>query len=352
MAMGRLIVIAGLTAGIAGVSAAHAASYTFTTVDAPGATGTALFGLNDAGAIVGNTGGTGYSRVSGFEYSNGSFTPVMLPSTATGANGPVSAVGINDAGTITGSYNNSTLPAVPGSSFSPGKEVGYTLNGSSFSTIDVNPFDSQPRGLNNTGAVVGRVEGPSPGSIGPFLTQNGTPARISPAVPPGNLYNFVNYNAVNDAGDIALSFLTNTQQSALYKNGVTTLLTDPAGFATSAYGINNADTIVGGYSSGVLQGFAYSNIVDHGFIYRDGAYNTVDVPGATATTIRDINDLGVIVGDYVDPSGVDHGFIGTPDTAVPEPSSAALMGAALLGIIGLAKRGADRSCRLPSRNRT
>ncbi len=330
-------VIAGLLAGLAAATGAHAASYTFTTVDAPGAAGTALFGLNDAGLAVGNTGNV-FSRVSGFVYGNGNFAPVVLPGTATGANGVVSAVGINNAGTITGSYNNNTLPTVPGSSATPGKEVGYSLNGASFSTIDVNSFDTQPRGLNDAGAVVGRVEGPSPGSIGPFLTQGGVPVNVSPNVPRTGLYNFVNFNAVNDAGDIALTYVTDARQSALFKDGQTTLLADPAGFTTSAYGINNADTIVGGYSTGVLRGFAITNIVDHGFVYADGAYSTVDVPGAIATTIRDINNLGVIVGDYVDPAGVDHGFIGTPAAAVPEPSSAALVGAALLGIAGLARR--------------
>ncbi len=335
-------VMAGVAAGLAAISGAHAASYTFSTVNAPGATGTALFGLNDAGTAVGNT-GTAFSRVSGFVYSNGTVTPVLLPSTATGANGPVSAVGINNAGTITGSYNNSTLPTVPGSSATRGKEVGYTLNGASFSTIDVNSFDTQPRGLNDAGAVVGRVEGPSPGSIGPFLTQNGAPVNASPNVPRTSLYNFVNFNAVNDTGDIALTYVTDERQSALFKNGQTTLLAVPAGFTTSAYGINNAGTIVGGYSSGVLQNFVFSNIVNHGFLYAGGAYSTVDVPGAIATTIRDINNLGVIVGDYVDPGGVDHGFIGTPDAAVPEPSSAALFGAALLGIAGLGRRRSHRT---------
>ena len=38
-------------------------------------------------------------------------------------------------------------------------------------------------------------------------------------------------------------------------------------------------------------------------------FTSIDVPGATETDANDINDAGVIVGFYVDPSGMDHGWV-------------------------------------------
>src|SRR5262249_6205574 len=54
----------------------------------------------------------------------------------------------------------------------------------------------------------------------------------------------------------------------------------------------------------------------HGFIDTGGIFTTVDEPSATGfTRILGINDLGQIVGTYVDASGT-HGFVGT---LVPPP---------------------------------
>jgi probable HAF family extracellular repeat protein len=54
---------------------------------------------------------------------------------------------------------------------------------------------------------------------------------------------------------------------------------------------------------------AFSDNV-HGFVYSDGSYTTLDVPGATDTTAFGINNLGQVVGWY-----------NTPDSSVPGGSS-------------------------------
>jgi probable HAF family extracellular repeat protein len=62
--------------------------------------------------------------------------------------------------------------------------------------------------------------------------------------------------------------------------------------------------------------------VARGFLLDDGMYTTLDVPGSTATFAEGINNLGQIVGDYLDGSGNRHGFLATP---VPEPSTLLLL---------------------------
>ena len=78
------------------------------------------------------------------------------------------------------------------------------------------------------------------------------------------------------------------------------------GQGTLPEGINNAGVVVGNYYD--------SNGVNHGFIDHNGRFTTVDAPGAgtasgQGTTIFAINDEGVLVGYYVDASGLGHTFV-------------------------------------------
>jgi len=47
----------------------------------------------------------------------------------------------------------------------------------------------------------------------------------------------------------------------------------------------------------------------HAFTDDHGVFTRIDVPDATATRGRGINDRGDIVGVYVDRSGRTHGFV-------------------------------------------
>jgi probable HAF family extracellular repeat protein len=67
----------------------------------------------------------------------------------------------------------------------------------------------------------------------------------------------------------------------------------PGSYYTTAYGINNAGTVVGSYSDA-------SNAPDHGFLYSGGNFATIDVPGAYATQVLGINNASQIVGSYED----------------------------------------------------
>ena len=73
----------------------------------------------------------------------------------------------------------------------------------------------------------------------------------------------------------------------------------PGAIATTPLGINGRGQIVGTSLIGTI---------NHGFLYEDGVFTTIDVPGATRTFVRAINARGQIVG-FFDDDGGRHGFL-------------------------------------------
>jgi len=98
-----LLAVLSLSVLLSPLVASQDASYTFTTIDVPGATFTVADGINDAGQIVGsyNIAGSdhGYLRA-----ANGSLITIDVPP---GNNG-TGALGINNAGQIVGLYSDSS----------------------------------------------------------------------------------------------------------------------------------------------------------------------------------------------------------------------------------------------------
>jgi hypothetical protein len=92
-----------------------------------------------------------------------------------------------------------------------------------------------------------------------------------------------------------------------------------------------------------------------GFVYFDGAYTTINVPGSKETYVTGINAKGQVTGYYLKGSD-DLGFIATPQSAAvnltpsgaaaaPEPSTWAMLlsGFAGLGLIGYRKARSGRA---------
>ena len=94
-----LITLGFLLGGRHGAQAA--ASFTFTTIDVPGASETLPIGINSRGQIVGTYRDS--TGVHGFLYDGGVFTPIDVP----GASATL-AFGITPSGQIVGFYSDST----------------------------------------------------------------------------------------------------------------------------------------------------------------------------------------------------------------------------------------------------
>jgi Bacterial Ig-like domain len=143
--------------------------------------------------------------------------------------------------------------------------------------------------------------------------------------PGGSVRGVVSYNPVTLTASFGAATLTPNSTFAVTVSGVTDLagveMTAPFTFsfsvglcgiascpltytafdapsgATQALGINDAGAVVG------------TSIADgSGFLFADGKFTTINFPGATATRPSDINDSGVITGEYDNSSGT-HGFV-------------------------------------------
>ena len=92
----------------------------------------------------------------------------------------------------------------------------------------------------------------------------------------------------------------------------------PGGLNTVAFGINKQGQIVGRYR-------AQGSPRDHGFLYDQGLFTTLDLPQAESTWATRINDKLQIVGFYGSPSGR-HGFLydHSTFTTIDVPFSGAL----------------------------
>jgi uncharacterized membrane protein len=85
----------------------------------------------------------------------------------------------------------------------------------------------------------------------------------------------------------------------------------PGATQTEARGINNNGEIVGFYKTTTCQDYDIKvpNCPTRGFKYVNGSYTKLMVPNSTATAIMGVNDLGDIVGFYQKADGSKHGFI-------------------------------------------
>jgi hypothetical protein len=278
-----------------------ATSYAYTAVNAPAASGTFAYAINDTGEIVGYiTGGqctvTSDQTSCGFIDVKGKFTTVACElvgatdffdvSNAGEIVGAASVIGgvvgiiweANEACAALGAFGSSTTEAwgVVGQDVvgyyvdSAGNFQGFSYSGTAQTYKNISCpgwADTRAFGMNAAGLIVGDV---AKSTGGPF-------------------------------------------SAMIYDDGKCTIFDYPKAASTSARGINKSDQVSGWYTDSAGK--------THGFVKTGSTFTELNYPESIGTLAYHLNDQGQVAGWYEDTKKVDHGFIATPSTATASEES-------------------------------
>jgi uncharacterized membrane protein len=220
-----------------------------------------------------------------------SFKPQNIPAPA-GSN-PL-PTDLNDKGAIVGAFNQGT-----GASF---QTVGFLFSGGKFTHFrfpgSANTF---PHDINNNGVIVGSFDLGAGHPQHAFMVHSG---GFSEVKIPGFPNAAAIATGINDLGDITGQFDRNgSTQGFLIHQGKLTIISFPgATSGTRPQSINNQGVIVGSYLIAEQRSGA------HGFMWKNGVFTNVNVPGAEATFPAKVSNKGDIVGTFVDSAQFEHGF--------------------------------------------
>lgn len=278
-----------------------------------------------------------------------SITPIDVPGSAKWS----AAFGLNDASHVTGAYQSID-----------GSMRGYVFDGSNFTTFNA-PNDggyTVAHSINNAGAVAG-IYGQS--QLG-FVYQNGQFQTIQPSGVPS-----VNGLTINNNGDLAgwwddggvvrgfiqtaagdVSILDPTPFTRMYVAGLNDygnisgrfdqanfdgiqpgFLGAPSSLQLLSYPNSRLTSITGNNNAGDGAGFYGQYGPWSAFAYVGGIFLDLVITDSTNATASDINNNSIVVGTYMTSTGVTRGFITTPVSAVPEPSTWLLTSVALAMLI-------------------
>lgn len=297
-------------------------------------------GINDSGQVVGFCSQVTDPRFgprNAYLYSNGQLSTLGIS-----AGTDSQAIAINDSGLIVGQENSIAFVDNVGqfTNISPGGAGGYAdsinnagqvtgyfdvssssyhaflYNSSGNSLADLNPAgwnDSSGAKINSNGQIVGSLYSPGNDS---FLYSNGKLTDLTASI--SGLYEAT---AINDSGEIA-GYET-SGEGFYYKGTGLIPFGNVPGYPTELPSAINDEGVIVGTLVSLAQ-------VQQALIFSSGTLtnlNTLINPssGWTLQSAEDINNLGQIVGQGIDRSGNERGYMLTP-ISVPEPASLALLG--------------------------
>jgi len=304
LAQATLVVLAALTFASAAlgqdVPSPLAVGYTYRAINAPGATATAAYAINNSGIIVGYTTGPKCSEITdyppcGFIDVKGKFTYVACEL----ENGSYFFDISNRAKSI------QTAPGQVVGTYSYYGGVGGFIWEGNESCEPVGPASSvvEAWGINDSGTIVGFYQD-SAGNYQGFEDKKGTFTTISCTG-----WNDTRVLGINDAGvmvgDVSQTTGTPRQGVLISKSGKCgTPFNYPNASSTTAYGINKSGQISGSYTD--------SN-GSHGFVKTRSHFVPLNYPKATGTVAIHLNDAGQVAGFFaLVQNGPLSGFVATP----------------------------------------
>jgi parallel beta-helix repeat protein len=256
------------------------------TIDFPGAVNTVVNGINDAGDIAGHYKDTGGIQ-HGFLFKEGKFTPVNFPGAAS-----TLTMGINKGGDMAGYYRTDD-----------GVNHGFFYSGGKYINIDVPGASiTNAFGLNDNGEVVGHTQLPGEPMKG-FVWKQGQ-------------FSFFTYpepNAmgcglgINNNGDVVGHWqdTSGVYRGYLLRNGRFVSFEFPGAKATipgmGPVGVSSSGDVVGQYTT--------SEGKQSSFLWRNGTFTIFEVPGAAKTLANGTNNVGDVVGYWVDSNNANHGWV-------------------------------------------
>jgi hypothetical protein len=279
--------------------------------------------INTAGVIVGydiqteNGVGLVYD-FDGFVDNNGAFTFLSVP----GSSGGTQLYGINDSGLIWGLYNTAN---------GNGVQKYFTYSGGTYTTLSKSGYSNLTiKGIDNAGDIVGNatVNGQNVG----YIDRNGVFSVISD---PAGADTAI--QAISKNGLIAGHYFSSGKLLGFIYNpttGTFTSFAPPSGNIVEVEGINNAGAVA--YRSGGVD-YVYANGVSTNLGPPTDNYDPNNSGGASA-----INDAGLVAGSYSTSSFsyAYDGFIAAPVGAGPVSGGVPEPGVWSLLIIGVSLTGA------------
>jgi uncharacterized membrane protein len=287
-----------------GTAAATESSFTYISINYPGAKFTVAQGINPGGEVTGKyADASGVSH--GFVLRQGVFTSIDYPGAMY-----TDVRGVNPAGDIVGNFvmpgENPPFVVTPGST--PINIHGFVLTRDG--TFIPLAYPGHPNMLAQRilpdGAVMGCIHDHDyMASMRGFLWNHGVWTALDGSEDGLNVPDSMNNGATPDLGQIAGLFTDmtlNKIHAYVIQNGTFTPFDYPGAASTRAWDMSPSGAIVGDCSDATGP---------HGFLLENGSFVSLTFPGATNTQARGINPGGAIVGWYQDAAGT-HGFLAIP----------------------------------------
>jgi hypothetical protein len=281
LAVGTVLLLAPLTP-----------AQTFTALDAPlGVNGTSAWGIsgsNVVGIFIDST-----LANHGFLYNGTSYTTLDDP-LAGGSHPYTYAYGI-DGSTAAGIYSASS------------GVHGFLYNSGTYTTVDVpGATGTYIRGISGNN-LVGYYDTPTHGARGFFYDGSSYTTLSDPlGAPDGTI-------AYGVDGNTVVGYYTDpsgVDHGFIYSGGTYTTLDNPLGVK---------GTILCGVSGNTIVGLYLDSATNYNsFIYNGSTFTSLQDPLAAHTYVSDLSG-NTLVGETVDSSHLNHGFITTLE--VPEPSA-------------------------------